>query len=333
MPTDQGVPEAEPRPSSERPSGHWFRWLLVVQGAVIVCAVVLLVFDLRDLRDLAGVRALPPVVALLLVPAIVCGALLLLRQQQGHQHGDRKAEASARIEAILTDNALVTAFQPIRMLSSGTVIGAEALTRFPGPSDTTPEAWFVEAESVGLGVDLEFMAMETALKTAKSLPASLYVAVNVSPLACLDPRLVSVLEGFGLPWDRVVVEVTERHEVADYGPLAAALRPLREAGARIAVDDAGAGFASMRHILQLAPDMVKLDRYVTSGIDTDPGQRALAAAMAGFARETGAMLIAEGIETPAELETLASLGIETGQGYLLGRPSIEPEDWSHWSGE
>lgn len=337
MPADQNVPAVEPRTSSELPSGRWFRWLLVVQGAVIVCAVVLLVFDLGDLP---GMRAFLPVVALLLLPVIVFGGLLLLRHQQRRRPWIDRAsdareenDATAKIQAVLAGNTLVTAFQPIRLLSSGAVVGAEALTRFPGPSDTTPEAWFVEAESVGLGVDLEFRAMETALTAAQGLPVSLYIAVNISPLACLDPRLMTVLKGSGLSWDRIVLEVTERHEVVDYDPLAAALRPLREAGARIAVDDAGAGFASMRHILQLAPDMVKLDRYVTSGIDTDPGQRALAAAMAGFARETGAMLIAEGIETPAELETLASLGIETGQGYLLGRPSIEPEDWSHWSGE
>lgn len=124
--------------------------------------------------------------------------------------------------------------------------------------------------------------------------------------------------------------MTERHEVLDYEPLATALSPLRRAGLRIAVDDAGAGFASMRHILELKPDLIKLDRDIIAGIDTDPGQRALGAAMVGFATEIGAGLVAEGIETDAELEMVARLGMGTAQGYLLGRPSTEPEDWAQW---
>lgn len=127
-----------------------------------------------------------------------------------------------------------------------------------------------------------------------------------------------------------MLEVTERHEVGNYGPLADALAPLRRAGLRIAVDDAGAGFASMRHILQLKPDLIKLDREIIAGIDTDPAQRALGAAMVGFSSEIGAALVAEGIETEAELAAVTELGMTAAQGYLIGRPSLSPEDWASW---
>ena len=244
--------------------------------------------------------------------------------------GDGLGEVRDRIEAMLAERTLLTAFQPIRSLTTGAVIGAEALTRFLSSPGLSPEAWFVQAASVGLGAELEILAIQIALEAAGSLPDSLYVAVNVSPLVCLDGRLPDVLETSRFPVRRLVLEITERQQVDNYEPLAAALAPLRRAGVRIAVDDAGAGFASMRHILQLRPDLVKLDREIITGIDTDPGQRALGRAMAGFTTEIGAVLIAEGIETRAVLDTVTSLGMGAGQGYLLGRPSVSPQDWAHW---
>jgi EAL domain-containing protein (putative c-di-GMP-specific phosphodiesterase class I) len=142
--------------------------------------------------------------------------------------------------------------------------------------------------------------------------------------------LAAAIVDSAVPPRRIVLEVTERQEVGDYAPLAAALAPLRRAGLRIAVDDAGAGFASMRHILQLKPDLIKLDREIIAGIDGDPAQRALGAAMVGFACEIGAVLVAEGIETEAELAAVTKLGMTAAQGYLLGRPSLRPEDWVSW---
>jgi PAS domain S-box-containing protein len=241
-------------------------------------------------------------------------------------------EVRARIEAMLADRTLLTAFQPIRSLETGEVIGAEALTRFISSEGISPEVWFVEAASVGLEADLEFLALRTALATATELPPDLYVAVNLSPGACLDPRLTTVIQDSAIPACRIVLEVTERHEVTDYAQLADVLSLLRGSGVRIAIDDAGAGFASMRHILQLKPDLIKLDRDIIAGIDTDPGQRALGAAMVGFAKETGADLVAEGIETEAELTAVTKLGMSAGQGYLLGRPSVRPETWTQWRG-
>ena len=248
-------------------------------------------------------------------------------------HGAAAEEVRAGVEAMLSSRTLLTAFQPIRASDSGAVIGAEALTRFLSADDPgmSPEAWFAEAASVGLGVDLEIIALQSALIAAESLPEDLYVAVNLSPGACLDNRVASVLLGCGIPLGRIVLELTEHHEVADYGQLGEVLAPLRSAGLRIAVDDAGAGFASMRHIVELRPDLIKLDRKVITGINADAGLQALGAAMVGFAREIGASLVAEGIETEAELAAVQKLGMSAGQGYLLGRPTVATEEWKQWS--
>ncbi|WP_259678133.1 EAL domain-containing protein [Arthrobacter oryzae] len=235
-----------------------------------------------------------------------------------------------RIDAMLTGRTWLTAFQPIRSLGTGRVIGVEALTRFLSSPGSSPETWFTEAAHVGRGVELEILTLRSALTAAAALPGHLYVAVNLSPQACLSPELAGIFDTSGIALHRIVLEVTERQAVQDYEPLAAALETFRSAGLRIAVDDAGAGFASMRHILQLKPDLIKLDRGIIAGIDTDPGQQALGAAMVGFAAEIGAVLVAEGIETDAELSVVSRLGMGTGQGYLLGRPSVVPEEWDQW---
>ncbi|WP_354217627.1 EAL domain-containing protein [Arthrobacter sp. UYCo732] len=132
---------------------------------------------------------------------------------------------------------------------------------------------------------------------------------------------------------RVVLELTERLAVNDYALLLASLEPLRRDGVRIAVDDAGSGFASMRHILQLRPDIIKLDRILIAGIDHDQGQRALGTAMTSFAQQTGAHIVAEGIETLAELLTVTQIGMTSAQGYFLGRPTLHPSDWTDWHKE
>ncbi|MHC6595091.1 sensor domain-containing phosphodiesterase [Arthrobacter sp. C152] len=243
-------------------------------------------------------------------------------------------ETRAGVEAMLTSRTLLTAFQPIRALDTGRVIGAEALTRFLSASDRgiSPEAWFAGAASVGLGEDLEVLALEAALSAAAYLPEDLYVALNLSPKTCLSDRASALLRNSSIPPQRIVLELTEHHEVDDYGPLERALDPLRRAGMRIAIDDAGAGFASMRHIVELKPDSIKLDRQVITGINADAGLRALGAAMVRFAGDIGALLIAEGIETEAELDALRTLGMDAGQGYLLGRPTVATEEWKLWSG-
>lgn len=135
-----------------------------------------------------------------------------------------------------------------------------------------------------------------------------------------------------LPPGRIVIEITEHSDVENYEQLLRALLPLRQRGFRLAVDDAGAGYSSLRHILNLQPDFIKLDMGLIRNIDVDPARRALASALIGFARETGSVIIAEGVETASEFETLQLIGVEQVQGYFLGRPmplecalrSIEP---------
>ncbi|NUU31938.1 EAL domain-containing protein [Arthrobacter sp. C9C5] len=237
---------------------------------------------------------------------------------------------AARLDRLIATRALITAFQPICHLGTGEVIGAEALTRFVSSPGRSPDRWFDDADSIRRGVELELLALETALIAAADLPDHLYIAVNLSPSACLELKLSDIVEKSSLTPQRIVVELTERTAVADYVRLAAALAPLRSAGLRIAIDDVGAGFSSMRHILKLNPELIKLDRAIIAGIDNDPKQSALCTAMLGFSSQIGADLIAEGIETPAELTALTDLGVKTGQGYLLGRPSVLSADWSHW---
>jgi EAL domain-containing protein (putative c-di-GMP-specific phosphodiesterase class I) len=240
------------------------------------------------------------------------------------------AATAARIERMLSSRSLITVFQPIRRLPGGDIIGAEALTRFVSSPLRSPEFWFADADAVGRRAALELLALEAALSAAKALPGGLYVSVNLSPRTCTDPRLGGVLERGHIGLDRIVVEVTEDVAVDDYPLLAMCLGKLREAGLRIAVDDAGAGYASPRHVLELGPDIIKLDRSMITGIDTDRARRAFGAAMVGFAAATGAELIAEGIETVAELAAVVELGMDAGQGYLLGRPSLSYEEWPDW---
>ncbi len=235
-----------------------------------------------------------------------------------------------RVEALLAKRLLITALRPIRLLATGEVVGVEGLTRFVSERSQTPDLWFADAESVGLGIELELLAAQTTLAAAEELPKQLYVAINLSPAACCDPRAKDVLLRTGLPADRIVLELTEHAAVSDYAVLTAAIAAIRGTGVRIAVDDAGAGFSSLRHILELRPDFIKLDRAIIAGVNTDTHKQALVGALAGFAARTGTRIVAEGIEDALEATALRSAGIHAGQGYFLGRPTTQPLDWAAW---
>lgn len=239
-------------------------------------------------------------------------------------------ENRTKIQTALRDRSFAIAFQPIYDLSNGRLLGAEALTRFPDGPDATPDVWFSQAASVGLGAELELACVEAALAAAVGLPKDIYVSVNLSPETCLHSQLADVISRSHPAGRRIVLELTERTAVADYRTLREALALLRGPDVLLAVDDAGAGFASMRHILQLTPDIIKLDREIIAGIDTHTGQGALGAAMTEFAAHIDAIVVAEGIERTEELDTVTDLGMTGGQGYLLGSPSTRPEDWAQW---
>jgi EAL domain-containing protein (putative c-di-GMP-specific phosphodiesterase class I) len=209
-------------------------------------------------------------------------------------------------------------YQPIYDLESRRVAGVEALARFHTTPQLTPDVWFNEAAALGIGPKLEACAIRSALSALRNLPRGVYLAVNASPGFVLSGALPELLQPVDI--GRVVLELTEHASVTDYRGVTEALAPLRALGLRIAIDDAGAGYASMRHILNIEPNIVKLDISLTRGIDRDRKRRALASALIAFARETGVEIIAEGVETYAELLTLQSLGVTRAQGYYLARP-------------
>ncbi len=228
-----------------------------------------------------------------------------------------------RVQATLDNDDIRMVWQPILCLNSEAIVGLEALARFPGqPPHITTGTMFDEAAEVGLNHDLEMRAVEKGLAIAKRLPDDVYVSVNVSAHGLMSHGFADRLNGFKSR--RVVLELTEHSLVGDYDALHHVLEPLRkELG--VAVDDAGAGYATLRHILRLRPDIIKLDRDLVQNLDADNDRWALTAALARFADEIGCDLVAEGIETRAELEALKALGVPYGQGYFLHKPLPEAE--------
>ncbi|WP_158249038.1 EAL domain-containing protein [Mycobacterium sp. ENV421] len=222
-----------------------------------------------------------------------------------------------RLDAVLAQpDALRAVFQPIVRLEDGTTAAYEGLMRFPESSDLTPMHWFAAARRLGRGVDLEYAALCTILRAAHPIPDDCPVAVNLSPSAALEPAIHDTLAA----QDRaLIVEITE-HEPFP-ADLESGLKPLRDRGVSIAVDDAGAGYANFTQLLRLRPDIIKIDGELIAGIDDDPVKRAMATALKSLASELRAKTVAEAIETPSQLETLIDLGIEYGQGFHLGRPS------------
>jgi EAL domain-containing protein (putative c-di-GMP-specific phosphodiesterase class I)/DNA-binding NarL/FixJ family response regulator len=240
-----------------------------------------------------------------------------LRRAERSTH-DTRARRD-RIRSIVERRDFGLVYQPIVRLPGHDVVGFEALARFPQEPARPPDVWFREAAEAGLGLELELAATRMALEDLDALPREAYLSLNLSHRAALSPRLVDAFDD--APLRRIVVEITEHEPVDDYAALAAALERLRARGARIAIDDAGAGFASLRHTLQLDPDVIKLDISLTRRIDAERGKRALARALISFAQEMRMDIVAEGIETQAELETLLALGARLGQGFFLARPA------------
>ncbi len=249
------------------------------------------------------------------LPALATfGSIIGALVAPGIEARHREADTRARIQGILDAQVFAPFFQPIVELRDGSIVGYEALTRFSDGS--RPDVVFAMAARVGLGVELETATLRAALDAASVLPPDAYLSVNISPELIHSTVLRPLLADLGRP---VVVEITEHVVVDDYVELRRGLEALGPS-IRLAVDDAGAGYASLRHILELAPDLVKLDIGLVRGIDADPARQALIAGMGYFAVKRKVRLVAEGIETEAELETLRSLGVAYGQGYLLGRP-------------
>jgi EAL domain-containing protein (putative c-di-GMP-specific phosphodiesterase class I) len=257
-------------------------------------------------RDLGFMRAFAEVAAYHIESDLDAGAM--------------RTEMSNRIQSALDTGLPATVYQPSVDLHSMRVMSLECLARFDVEPRRGPSAWFAEANVVGKAAPLELRAIGNAIReiVQARLPATLTINFNASAQTITDHDLRDTLGGF--PLDRVVLELTEHDHVVDYAPLIKALRPLREAGMRVAIDDAGAGYSSMSHILNINPDVIKLDISLTQRIDADRKRRALAAALIEFGRQTQCEIVAEGVETRDELETLRGLGVQMAQGYFISPP-------------
>jgi EAL domain-containing protein (putative c-di-GMP-specific phosphodiesterase class I) len=241
----------------------------------------------------------------------VAGSALADRQEIG--------AVESRLQEVLDADAFHVVFQPIVDLETRSVVGYEALTRFS--DGTPPDVRFADAARLGLGDEFELAAILKAIDAATGLPADAFLSLNVSPAVALvsGDRLRAHLEGTKR---QIVLELTEHAPIADYLELRQAIERLGPV--QVAVDDAGAGYASLRHILELRPAYAKLDISLVRGIDQDELRQAMAAGIQYYALRTGCRLVAEGVETDEEANVLMSLGVDLAQGYLFGRPERLP---------
>ncbi|MGE0027917.1 MAG: EAL domain-containing protein, partial [Thermoleophilia bacterium] len=228
----------------------------------------------------------------------------------------------AIMEVLHQPGTIATVFQPIVSLASGETMGFESLSRFRAEPERPPDKWIAEAHAVGLGLEIEVECVRRALALRDRIPGTAYLSVNMSPDAILTTEMESALGEGRL--DGLVIEITEHDAVGDYARLAARLADYRGRGARVAIDDAGAGHASMRHVTQLSPDYIKIDRSLIHDIHVDHAKRALVRSMVSLEEDLGAKVVAEGVERSEELRTLRELGVPLAQGYLLARPHRDP---------
>ncbi|MDO8388903.1 MAG: EAL domain-containing protein [Actinomycetota bacterium] len=235
---------------------------------------------------------------------------------QAEQYGNAEGTRS-QVREVIDRQLFHSVYQPIVDLGTGSVCGYEALTRFD--DGVRPDTRIQAAHAVGLGSEIEAACARSALSGASSLPTSVWLSINFSPSSVVDGTAAAVL---ATTTREVVLEITEHIAIASYPAVRRAIRDCPNV--KIAVDDAGAGFSSMRHILELRPDFVKLDIGLVRDIDTDPARQALAAGLRHFCSRTGTTLIAEGVERAEEAATLRELGVDLAQGYLYGYPARLP---------
>ncbi|HVL01921.1 MAG TPA: EAL domain-containing protein [Dongiaceae bacterium] len=265
-----------------------------------------------DERDLAMVRVFAD-----LAGALISKHLSVFESVQ---------QARSRISDLMSNDQLILVGQPIVDLQSGETMGYELLSRVGGPDHIPPDVLFDQASRVGLSNALGVRTVEKARQVLRRVSGGPFIALNLTPDFILNNNVADL---FGSdPIDNLVLEITEHAVIKDYTALRERLEPLRRRGARVAIDDAGAGYASLRHILQLMPDIIKLDISLIKDIDRDSERQALATALISFSRCRRYHLIAEGIERAEELATLQSLGTEWGQGYFFARPQPLPVVWN-----
>lgn len=236
--------------------------------------------------------------------------------------GDEFATWRHALERALAGDGLRLAAQPIVDTVQADVVGYEILARFTGPPEAPPNVWFDWAEALGLGAILDARIVELSLQMRDFLPSDTFLTINVVPHHLEDPALASVFTNAG-SLDRVVLELTEHSAIDDYNSIATQLAPLRAAGAKVAIDDAGSGYAGLQWLMALSPDLIKLDRALIDHIDEDEVKTALVEMLGSFADRIDAWVLAEGVERIAELEVLLRLGVPLAQGYLFCKPTLD----------
>lgn len=314
-PWAERMPPGEP---VELDDVYWAASLALVAGAPIYAGDVLVgVLNI----GIGSEGAVPSVGSQAKLMAAAIDYASILTAVAGSALADRReiGEVRSKLRRDLATRALYPVFQPIVMLETRKVVGFEALTRFA--DGTAPDVRFAEAAALGLGDEFELAAIDAALVEARKLPDGVFLSLNVSPAVAMSAgkRLRRHLAGSARS---LVLELTEHAPIVDYSRLRNAIAALGDP--KIAVDDAGAGYASMRHILELQPAFAKLDISLVRGIDGDELRQAMAAGFQYYALRTGCRLIAEGVETEEEASALKALGIDLGQGYLFGRPERLP---------
>ncbi len=232
--------------------------------------------------------------------------------------GGGAVPTAADVRRLLRNGGPQILAQPILDITVGEVTGYEALARFPQPPSAEPQDWFAAAHRVGLGAALEALAVARALELGDGRPAGSILSVNVSPSVLDSPELAAVLP---LDLTGLQFEVTE-HELADDATvLINSLERLRRRGAHIAVDDVGEGYAGLKRMMGLRPDVLKIDRALVTGASLDAAKVAVMEAVVHYANRTGAQVCAEGIESVEDLAVVAELDVTLAQGWVVGRPA------------
>jgi EAL domain-containing protein (putative c-di-GMP-specific phosphodiesterase class I) len=239
------------------------------------------------------------------------------------------AKDRTTIEALFHGQSLQIALQPIVDVHNGRCLGVEALSRFPKGCGS-PDVVFEAAHKVALGAELEALAVQKAVTFLPQLAAEQYLSVNLTPSVALEVA-DRIFQGVAESLHQLVLEVTENAAVEGYAAFRRALAPLREQGLRLSIDDAGSGYASLHHIVELQPDIIKIDRSLIDGLATDPSRRSAVRAFVALAADLGATVVAEGVETVTDLDAVRDLGIGAVQGFLLARPSTDPGVLAEWS--
>lgn len=234
-------------------------------------------------------------------------------------YGASQALRRQAMLAIVDDpGAIISYLQPVVSLESGETIGFEALSRFRALPARGPDRWIAEAHAVGLGHEIEVACIRSAVARRHEAPAGAWLSVNVSAETLVAPETEAAFGAGPLDW--LVLELTEHEAVSDYSRLRARLEGYRRRGARVAVDDAGAGHSSLRHVAQLRPEYVKLDGSLVRDLHRGGANTALLRSMMSLEGDLGLQLIAEGVETMEELAALGRIGICLAQGHLFARP-------------